>query len=347
MLADAYLHTLDPFAIQVGDTMGLRWYGLSYVAGFFLAWAIVRWLAARGRARIRPDQVGDIMFVVVLGVLLGGRLGYALFYDPSLFITWSDSFPWWELLAIHRGGMASHGGMIGIVVALLWWSRRHGVSFLHLLDLGTVAGPPGLFLGRLANFVNAELWGRALPAARQINPPWWSVKYPSEIEEWVANGDDRLLELETLRSQVPGDQVFHESIMGGLQSGNQIIVEHVTPLLTAWYPSQVIQAISEGPLLLGAMLLIWLRPKKPGVMAGWFVVTYGCLRVATEFFRQPDVGVSLLAGLSRGQQLSILMVGVGLIIVLLCGRRNVAAISILGRSTGTTLPDQHRRMTSE
>src|SRR5262245_32237197 len=104
-LAEAWFHTLDPFAIQFTPTMGIRWYGLSYAVGFLFAWWIVRWFGKTGRSPITPGGAGDLMFAVILGVMLGGRLGYALFYDPKLFTGFSRAIPYWDLLAINKGGM--------------------------------------------------------------------------------------------------------------------------------------------------------------------------------------------------------------------------------------------------
>jgi len=166
---------------------GIRWYGLAYAVGFLLAWAMVRWVAKRGWSPIPVDRIGDLMFAVFAGVLVGGRLGYALFYERHLFYTFSDSMPYWDLLAINKGGMASHGGMIGVLLGCWWFGRKYRVSTLHILDVGSLAATPGLFFGRIANFINAELWGKPLPPAMRSNPPSWSVKYPTQIiEHWLS-----------------------------------------------------------------------------------------------------------------------------------------------------------------
>ncbi len=183
-LAESYVHGLDPFLIRFTETIGLRWYGLAYLGGFVVAWLGVWWLARSGRSTIPRDAVADLMVYVLVGVVVGGRLGYCLFYDQSLLIEFTSTFPWWGLLAIHKGGMASHGGMIGVILACWLYARRHEISKLHLLDVATLASTPGLFFGRLANFINAELWGKPLPASMRSDPPWWSIKYPQEIEDW-------------------------------------------------------------------------------------------------------------------------------------------------------------------
>ena len=153
VLADAYLHRLDPFAIQFTESFGLRWYGLSYAAGFLLGWWMMRWIARTGRSSLTVESVGDLMFYVIAGVLVGGRVGYAAFYDPALFIDFDDGFPFWGLLALTKGGMASHGGMIGVIAACYIFAWRRRISATRLLDAGAFVSTPGLCLGRLANFV--------------------------------------------------------------------------------------------------------------------------------------------------------------------------------------------------
>ena len=379
-LADAYFHSLNPFAVKFPASWpvaGIRWYGLAYAVGFLLAWGIVRWVAKRGWSPIPRERIGDLMFAVFAGVLLGGRLGYALFYERHLFYTFSDSMPYWDLLAINKGGMASHGGMIGVVLGCWWFGRKYHVPTLHILDVGSLAATPGLFFGRIANFINAELWGKPLPEAIQSNPPWWSVKYASQItEHWlpvVHQGNQPHAEYADLISKVADD--FHIQappaelpdmvvaaaqhqldivqqqigpLLGGVDdlfyerivylahdshaATHQQIVQALRPLLTAYYPSQFFQAITDGPILLGLLILIWLRPRKPGVVGGWFLIIYGTLRIITEFFRQPDKGVALTFGLiSRGQTLSLLMVLAGVGCLVISARRDVPKLGGLFR----------------
>ncbi|MCI0363435.1 MAG: prolipoprotein diacylglyceryl transferase [Phycisphaerales bacterium] len=336
-LADSYLHTLDPFAIEFPRSWpipGIRWYGLAYAFGFLLAWWMVRWVSRRSWSLIPPQSTGDLMFAVIVGALLGGRLGYAIFYEPHLFTGFTSSPPWWRLLEIHKGGMSSHGGMIGVILSCCWFGRRRKISSLHILDIGTLACTPGLFFGRVANFINAELWGKALPPDRQsyvvgqgltgIDPPWWSIKYPQEIiEKWTVHSDPRLFEIEPLRAVVNSGENFYQDVVEAAQTGNATVVQTLRPLLTAYYPSQILQAITDGPILLGLLILIWLKPRKPGVVGGWFLIIYGVLRMATEVFRQPDEGVNPTFGLSRGQALSAIMIISGIIGLAIVIRRDV------------------------
>jgi len=325
LLADAYFHTLDPVAIPLWGSLSVKWYGLAYAAGFVLGWLFIRWMARSGRAPLTVEAAGDLMFYVIVGVLAGGRLGYAIFYQPSLFITFYDHIPFWGLLAINEGGMASHGGIIGVILAVMLFARRNKVSSLHVLDLAALACTGGLFLGRVANFVNAELWGRPLPAAMQTEPPWWSVKYPEEIARWLDDEHQELVVLLTLRLRdVPTvDASDFEQVVRRARQGEPEVIEALRPLLTAYYPSQLFQAVTDGPILAAALILVWLRPRKPGVVGAWFLISYGVLRISTEFFRQPDEGIDVVLGLSRGQWLSVLMIGSGLVGLWVVARRAV------------------------
>jgi phosphatidylglycerol:prolipoprotein diacylglycerol transferase len=329
-LAEAYVHQLDPFAIQFTDQFGLRWYGLSYAAGFVIAWLVIRWFAKTGRSPLTARQAGDMMFAVIIGVLVGGRLGWAIFYQAGQpLLEFSSQFPYWELLAINRGGMASHGGMLGVIIACWIFARRARVPALHLFDLGGLTCTAGFFLGRLANFVNAELWGKPLPASMQSDPPWWSVKYPEEILQFAP---DRLAEIDAqLRPIVSGDSTFFQNVIDAAKAGNEQVIEVLRPMLTAYYPSQVLQSLTDGLLVAVVLALIWLKPRKPGVIGAWYLIVYGVLRIATEVLRQPDEGVSLLFGLSRGQVLSVIMVAAGIALLLVCARRNVPRLGGLLR----------------
>ncbi len=267
-------------------------------------------------------------------MLVGGRLGYCVFYDPRLLVDFTPSFPDWGVLAIHKGGMASHGGMLGVIVACCIFAVRSHISKLHLIDVTTLICPPGLFLGRLANFINAELWGRALPESMQGSPPWWSVKYPQEILE--TSFKDKLGDLEGLRSVVSGGELFYANVVRAAGEGNQQVIDTVQPLLTAYYPSQIIQALTDGPILMAALVVAWWGPRKPGVVGSWFLISYGIMRILTELARQPDAGVAgldtPLGELSRGQVLSILMTLVGVVGLVICARREVEPIGGLLRT---------------
>jgi phosphatidylglycerol:prolipoprotein diacylglycerol transferase len=150
-----WTHDWSPFVIRFGENFGIRYYGLAYLLGFVAAAAMfVRYWRA-GRSPLAPERVSDLMMALVLGVMIGGRLGSFLLYHPEQLVSDPLSF-----FRVWEGGMASHGGMVGVAVALAWFARAQAIPFLRLADLIVSAAPIGLFFGRIANFINGELWGK-------------------------------------------------------------------------------------------------------------------------------------------------------------------------------------------
>ena len=328
-LAESYIHSLDPDAFRITDSFTIKWYGLSYLAGFLVAWLLIRWMAATGRILMSRTNATDFITYCVGGVIVGGRLGYCVFYDPSLLVDFSNQFPFWGVLAIHQGGMASHGGMIGVIIAMYLFSRSRKLPFLHLLDVTAFIAPPGLFFGRLANFINGELWGVPLSASMQADPPWWSVKYPQEIHSAPV---EVITSLSTLvPSATPSNGADSvRLIIEEAYRGNADLIAQMSPYLVARWPSQVFQAMSDGPALFIALVLVWWVPRKPGVIAGCFLSFYGVLRILTEVFREPDEGVALFLSLSRGQLLSVALVLSGSLLVILANTRSTERLGGLG-----------------
>ncbi|WP_299944113.1 prolipoprotein diacylglyceryl transferase [uncultured Ruegeria sp.] len=161
------------FSISLfGMEFALRWYALAYIVGILIAWRMA--LTALRRPALwadetppmRPDQLEDLVTWIILGVILGGRLGFVLFYQPAYYL----SHPL-EILMVWQGGMAFHGGLLGVIIATYVFGRRHSIPILSLADLVACTVPPGLLLGRLANFTNAELWGRPSEVP-------WAVIFP-------------------------------------------------------------------------------------------------------------------------------------------------------------------------
>ncbi len=175
------------FSIWIFD---IRWYALAYIAGLLLAWAYCRWMTKLPPHRLKPIDFDDFLLWATLGVVLGGRLGYVLFYKPGYYL----QNPL-EILVIWQGGMSFHGGMLGVLAAILLFARSRGVSYFTLSDIVGAATPIGLFLGRIANFINGELYGRAADAA---TVPWAMVfphpaagpiaRHPSQIYEALLEG---------------------------------------------------------------------------------------------------------------------------------------------------------------
>ncbi len=334
----AWLHDLSPFAVQLWPGFGLRWYGLSYAVGFLIAWVVLRWLISRGAAQVPKDRAADAIILMAIGAVLGGRLGYAIFYEPSLFWRFTGSVPYWLLLDLTKGGMSSHGGIIGVVLTAWRVSRgfkneagqRTGrTSWLHVLDLTTLMAPFGLFLGRIANFINGELLGRivAMPGEPA---PWWAVKFPQEVlsehappltPEQAANLDDLIV-----RSSPAGEMSYvqaYERLLERVQRGAPDLARELEPLISARHPSQLYQAVAEGMIVGAVVWIIAAKPRKPGMLGCWFLITYGVTRVITELWRLPDghLAVQRFAGLSRGQWLSVGMVVLGVVMLWRLSRR--------------------------
>jgi len=320
LIAQSYMHDLDPTALQLTDDFGIKWYGLSYLCGFLVAWLLMRWMSATGRILLTRNQVGDFITYAVIGVLVGGRIGYCLFYEPALFLDFHSRFPFWGVLAIHQGGMASHGGMIGCFVAMMIFASRSGISWLHLLDVTAFVAPPGLFFGRLANFVNGELWGVPLAADRQASPPWWSIKYPEEVQS-LPNEQLRTLEPLLEQPNAGGDLV--QRIVFESYAGNQQLIDAMAPLLPARYPSQIFQALSDGPALFLLLFLVWMTARKPGVVCGWFLIGYGALRELTELYRERHYGSLEVGEFRTAMILSLFLILSGVILVVWSASRKV------------------------
>jgi len=252
-----WVHDLSPFLIEFGGGFGLRYYGLAYLLGFLAAGWLLQRYAHAGCSLLPREQIIDFMMAIVIGVLIGGRLGYFLFYETEL-VRQNPLV----LLRVWEGGMASHGGFIGVAVAVAWFARTRRIPFWHVGDLIASTAAAGLLFGRVANFINGELWGKLATV------PW---------------------------------AVIFENTGGGPDPR---------------HPSQLYQAALEGALLLAFMQWRFWRSRvvleRPGRLAGEFLLGYAGLRMIGEIFREPDAGVTLLLGLSRGTFYSIFLAAAGL-----------------------------------
>ena len=170
----------DIFSIPLGGlTLTLRWYALAYIVGLLAGWKLIVWMINMprlwsGPAPMTAEQVERLLTWVIFGVILGGRLGYVIFYQPDHFL----QNPL-QILRVWEGGMSFHGGFLGVAIAGIWFCKREKIPMLSLADLMAAVAPIGLLLGRLANFVNAELWGRP------TNLPW-GVAFPGEAAQTCA-----------------------------------------------------------------------------------------------------------------------------------------------------------------
>ncbi|MDR1665501.1 MAG: prolipoprotein diacylglyceryl transferase [Puniceicoccales bacterium] len=180
-----WTHNLDPLAIKFPSGFplpGIRWYGIAYGLGFMGAWAQLHLYRKRRRLTLSGSQGQDLLFYLFMGLLLGGRLGYVLLYESSYF----RRFPQ-KIFSIWEGGMASHGAFVGISLALWLFGRRHHFSLLSLGDLTVTLAPVGIFLGRIGNFINGELYGRVTTV------PWGIIfsdkpRHPSQLYEAFGEG---------------------------------------------------------------------------------------------------------------------------------------------------------------
>lgn len=268
----------DPVLFSIGP-LDIRWYALAYVAGIVLGWWYANRLARNnavwqpGKPPVTTTQLDDLVLWVTLGIILGGRFGYALFYKPSLYADLFTGADWGERLALFRlwdGGMSFHGGLIGVTLAIVWFASRNKVRLLSLGDLVAPVVPLGLFFGRVANFINGELWGRPTDA------PWGMVFCNRTIE--------------TMYGFCPaGDVPRHPSQL--YEAG----LEGIALAVILWL------AVYKARLL-----------AKPGYVTGIFLFGYGLVRASLENVRQPDFGMEdLPLGLTMGMMLSVPMMIVG------------------------------------
>ena len=269
---------IEPVWFSIGP-LDIRWYALAYVAGIVLGW----WYASRltrdnavwqpAKPPMTTVQLDDLVLWITLGIILGGRFGYALFYKPMLYADLFTGADWGERLALFRlwdGGMSFHGGLIGVSLAIALFARRNRIRLLSVGDLIAPVVPIGLFFGRIANFINGELWGRPTDA------PWGMVFCNRTIE----------------------------TTYGFCPAGD--VARHPSQLYEAGLEGIALAAI------LWLAVYKWRLLTKPGYVTGIFLFGYGLVRASLENVRQPDFGLeNLPLGLTMGMMLSIPMMLVG------------------------------------
>lgn len=170
---------IDPIAFSLGP-LKVHWYGIMYLCGFAAAWLLALYRARQPHSPVRPSQVEDMIFWGALGVVIGGRCGYILFYNFPGFV--EDPL---SLFRIWEGGMSFHGGLLGVIVAMVLYTRRIGQKFIAIMDFAAPLVPLGLGFGRLGNFIGQELWGREVNVPVGGEPPWWSMVFPNDPEALV------------------------------------------------------------------------------------------------------------------------------------------------------------------
>jgi len=191
---------IDPVALQIGP-LAIHWYGLMYIAGFFCTWYLVRrqlQTAGLWGTKISPDAYEGLFTTLILGVVLGGRIGYVLFYNFSYYLGHPI-----EILYIWQGGMSFHGGMVGPIIAGWFYCRKHQLPFLELCDRFFTVAPLGLMFGRLGNFINGELWGRItdVPWAMIFPHVGPEARHPSQLYEMALEGVVLFIVMWSLRNK--------------------------------------------------------------------------------------------------------------------------------------------------
>jgi len=310
--ASFYIHHLNPVIVHLGR-LSIHWYGLAYVVGFMAVIVLLRYFARLGTSRLPESQVTDfVTYGALFGVLLGGRLGYFLFGYGNLGDFASDPL---LIFRLNEGGMASHGGILGLFLFTLWYSRRHKIPWTNLGDHLVVGAPVGLFFGRLANFVNGELYGRAAQGVA------WAMKFPAEISPNPANpglaltsGQRVLAEKAALAADPSLADVplgtFYTTLIERMRN-DEALRESVGRFLTPRHPSQLYEAALEGLALFLILFFVRVRFRRlpNGVLTGLFFLFYAGFRIFVEQFREPDS--DLVGLLTKGQFYSLFMVIIG------------------------------------
>lgn len=298
-----FVDNFDPFMFRLWDNVGPRWYGFAYVLAFVCGYLVVRHLSQRGYCDLPPNRVSDfITWAALFGVLLGGRLGYVLFYKPEMLREPLSILRVWE------GGMASHGGMIGLFLFTLYYARRHKISWLNLGDNLVVAAPIGLFFGRVANFINGELYGRAAHVS-------WAMQFPKELTESLTEADHALITAQKIDPTLNDA----ESIIEAARHSPQL-TDALRGILTPRHPSQIYEALLEGVALFAILWFVRKRLRQPnGVLTGLFFICYAVFRIICEVFREPDA--SLVGPFTRGQFLSFFLIAIGLAFIVVAKLR--------------------------
>ena len=252
---------IDPIAIALGPVK-IRWYGLMYLAGFLAAWFLLRRRARDGRWGFRVADVEDIIFYGVLGVIIGGRLGSMLFYNFDSLL--ADPL---SLLRVWEGGMSFHGGLIGVLVAMWLFARRRGFAFWQVVDFVAAVTPIGLGAGRIGNFINGELWGKAtdVPWAFMVNG---TPRHPSQLYEAILEGLVMFIILWTFSSR-PRPAMAVSGLFAVLYASFRIAVEFVRLpdadigyLAFGWLTMG--QVLSLPLLIVGIVLLYFAYSRKTG-----------------------------------------------------------------------------------
>jgi phosphatidylglycerol:prolipoprotein diacylglycerol transferase len=255
---------LDPVAVEIGP-LAIRWYAIAYVLGLLIGWRYVRYLARSRFEGLSARAIDDLLIWCTLGVVLGGRLGYVLFYQPGYFFSHPG-----EILQIWQGGMSFHGGLVGTLIVIVAFARMRRLNLLTVADIVACAVPIGLFLGRMANFVNGELFGRpsAVPWAMVFPNGGPEPRHPSQLYEAIAEGAllFALLAAAVLKTRA----ARHPGLLTGLfligYGIGRIVCElfREPDVFLGFIAGGVTmgQLLSLPMVLLGLILVYWARPAR-------------------------------------------------------------------------------------
>lgn len=282
-----YFVDFNPVAVSLGPVQ-VHWYGIMYLLAFGVCWWLGQYRRAAGRLPVTAEQFSDLSFYVMLGVIIGGRLGYMFFYNSAELLAHPMT-----LLRVWEGGMSFHGGLIGVLVAGLLWTRKYALNFFDVIDFVAPLVPVGLGLGRLGNFINGELWGSKTDSAL-------GMIFPSALES-LGKGRDEL---------------YRMYLAGQLDS-------------EARHPSQLYEFALEGVVMFAILWIYSRKPRPRYAVSGLFALLYGVFRFAIEFVRIPDVQLGYLAfgWLTMGQVLSLPLIAIGLFLLWLSRRAPVLSAS--------------------
>lgn len=277
----------DPVFFSIGP-ISIHWYAISYLVGFAMFILLGRRRIATGQTVFTKTMLDDLLTWGILGVILGGRLGYVLFYKFGDYL----SNPM-AILKVWEGGMSFHGGFLGVLVAMALFARKNKLSFFQVGDFVAPLVPLGLASGRIGNFINGELWGR-------VTSPdsFWAMGFPQAYYEDSA-----------VVSKYPE--------LANFSAQNHMLPRH---------PSQLYQFALEGIALFVIVWLFSKKPRPTGQVSAVFLGGYGLFRFIAEFAREPDDFLGLLAmNLSMGQWLSLPMIILGVVLFVYFGKKHKTA----------------------
>ena len=327
-----YVHDFDPVLIEFTDTIKLRWYGLAYLGAFLVGAWLLNVLAKRKLWVLPAGAAGDfIAAAAIFGVFIGGRLGYMLWYHSREHgWDWISQDPL-MIFKVWEGGMASHGGILGLVIFTLVYARKKKVSWRGLGDGLCVVSPLGLLFGRMANFINGELYGRTAEGVA------WAVKFPralveqkkaeglqpnfdqaaaaaaaasSDLQKPYAAWTEMSARATSPEEQWHANSVFLDQMIP-VQRDNHAVSKAIEPFLHPRHPSQLYEGLLEGVALFA--ILWWVRTRYPqlpaGVLTGLFFIFYALFRIVAEQFREPDS--KMVGMMTSGQFLSLFMIVAG------------------------------------